>query len=210
MNQNNKCKSCRRLGIKLFLKGERCLSQKCAMIKRPYPPGQKRKRKSLSLSEYNKELRERQKLKKWYNLNEAQLRKYLKEVLKKHQKKEDPVLLFIECLESRLDNVILKLGFASSRNQARQLISHNYFLVNKKPVNIPSFQVKKGDVISLKTQKLKKTIFQDLLVKLKKQKIPSWLKLNFEKLEAEVINKPSFEEASPPVEISSIFEYYLK
>ncbi len=207
---NSKCKICRRLGVKLFLKGERCLSQKCPMVKRPYPPGQKRKRKPALLSEYGKELREKQKLKNWYNLKEAQLKKYVKEVLKSRGKVEDPVSLLVELLESRLDNVVFRLGFAVSRSQAQQLISHNYFLVNGRATNIPSYQVKKDDIISLKPQKLKKNIFQDLSLKLKKQKVPSWLKLDIEKLEGKVIARPSFEEAAPPVEISSIFEYYSR
>ncbi len=207
---NSKCKICRRLGVKLFLRDERCLSQKCPMVKRPYPPGQKRKRKPSPLSEYGKELREKQKLKNWYNLKEAQLKKYVKEVLKSRGKIEDPVSLLIELLENRLDNVVFRLGFAASRSQAKQLVSHSYFLVNGRAVNIPSYQVKKDDIITLKPQKLKKNIFRNLSFKLKKQKIPSWLKLDIEKLEGKVIARPSLEEAVPPVEISSVFEYYSR
>lgn len=180
------------------------------MIKRPYPPGQKRKRRPSPLSEYGKELREKQKLKNWYNLRETQLRKYVKEVLKSRQKVEDPVNLLIELLETRFDNVIFRLGFAVSRVQAKQLISHSHFLVNGKSINIPSYQAKKDDIITLKPQKLKKDIFQNLSLRLKKQKVPSWLKLNIEKIEGKVIDKPSFEETAPPAEISAIFEYYSR
>jgi len=207
---DSKCKICRRSGIKLFLKGERCFLPKCAMIKRAYPPGQKRKKRTSPLSEYGKELREKQKLKKWYNLNETQMRRYIKKVLTSQRKGKDPVQLLIELLENRLDNVVFRLGFAVSRDQARQLISHGYFLVNGKPINIPSYQVKKNCHISLKSQKLRKKIFQELSSKLKKQKIPSWLELNIEKLEGKVLRQPSFEEVFPPVEISSIFEYYSR
>ena len=107
-------------------------------------------------------------------------------------------------------NVIFRLGFAQSRVQAKQLVSHNFFLVNGKPVNFPSYQLKKGDVINIKPQKTKKSIFQNLKNLLKKYKTPSWFELNFEKLEAKVIGEPKLEEVAPPVEISAIFEYYSK
>lgn len=205
-----KCKICRRAGVKLFLKGEKCLSPKCIMTKRAYPPGQKGKRRTASLSEYGKELREKQKLKNWYGLKEVQLKNYVKKILESKRKKEDTVYLLIKILESRLDNVIFRLGFAISRRQAQQLISHGYFLVNNKTINISSYLVKVGDVIALKPQKLKKKIFDNLLIRLKKQKIPSWLKLDIEKLEGKVVGAPSLEEAVPPVEISAVFEYYSR
>jgi len=207
---DSKCKICRRLGVKLFLKGERCLSPKCPMIKRPYPPGQKRKRRLGPPSEYGKELREKQKLKNWYNLKEAQFRKYVKKVLSFRGKMGDAGSLLIKLLETRLDNVIFRLGITSSRKQARQLVSHGHFLVNGKSVNIPSYQLKKGDTITIKPRSLKKAAFQNLSVKLKKQNIPSWLKFDIKNLKAEVTGEPSFEEVSPPVEISAIFEYYSR
>lgn len=209
--QNAKCKICRRLGVKLFLKGEKCLSPKCPMIKKSYPPGQKGKRRPSPPSEYGKELREKQKLKNWYNLREAQLRKYLKEVLFSRGKAEKDLSdLLIKVLESRLDSVIFRLGFASSRAQARQLVSHRHFSVNGKPVNIPSYPVKKGDIITIKPQSLKKNIFQNISVKLKKQKIPSWLVFDVKSLEGKIIGEPSLEEVAPPVEIPVIFEYYSR
>lgn len=208
--QNSKCKICRRLGVKLFFKGERCLSPKCPMVKRAYPPGQKRKRRFSPPSEYSKELREKQKLKNWYNLNERQFKNYVKKILKSRGKVQDPEALLIKTLESRLDNVVFRLGFAASRIQARQLVSHGYFLVNGKPVNFSAYQVKKEDVISLKPQKIKKTIFQNLKNSLKKHKPPSWLSLDVEKLEGKVTGEPTLEEAAPPVEISTIFEYYSR
>ena len=205
-----KCKICRRAGTKLFLKGEKCLSPKCPMVRRPYPPGQKGKRRPTPLSEYGKQLREIQKLKSWYNLRERQFKKYVKEVLAKRGKVEDLGEILIRLLEKRLDNVIFRLGFATSRPQARQLVNHGHFLVNGRSVNIPSYQVRKGDVISIKPQKAKKANFQNLKNLLKKHTPPSWLKLDLEKLEGEVIGEPTLQEAAPPVEISSIFEYYSR
>jgi small subunit ribosomal protein S4 len=180
------------------------------MVRKPYPPGQKRKRRFSPPSEYAKELREKQKLKSWYNLGEKQFRNYVRSVLERKGEREDVANLLIERLESRLDNVVFNSGFAKSRAQARELISHSFFLVNGKPVNIPSYSVKKGDTISIRPQKLKKVIFKDLKNSLKKHKTPNWLQLDIEKLEGKVVNLPTLEEASPPVEISSIFEYYSR
>jgi len=210
---NSKCKICRRLGVKLFLKGERCLSQKCSMVRKPYPPGEKRKRRTRSLSGYGRELREKQKLRNWYNLSERQFRNYVKKVfnsLKSCQIKEDTSNLLIRLLESRLDNVVFRLGLAPFRRQARQLISHGHFLVNGKKVNKPSYQVKKGDIITVSPSSRKKTIFQNLSLILKKRPLPTWLSLDVEKLEGKVIGVPSLEEAEPPADIPLIFEFYSK
>jgi len=208
--EDAKCKICRRLGTKLFLRGEKCLSSKCPMVRKAYPPGLKRKRRIKAVSEYGKELNEKQRLKNWYNLKERQFRKYVKGVLQKRGKVEDAALLLIKTLESRLDNAVFRLGFANSRAQAKQLVSHGHFLVNGKLIDAPSYQVKKGDIITLKPQKIKKTIFQNLKNLLKKYKTPNWLELNAEKLEGKVTGEPSLEEAAPPVEISAIFEYYSR
>jgi len=180
------------------------------MIKRSYPPGPKSKRRRGSFSEYNKELREKQKLKAWYHLNETQVSNYVKEVLGKRHKVEDATVLLIKTLESRLDNVVFRLGFSPSRAQARQLVTHGHFLINGKSIDVPSFLVKKGDKISLKPSSQKKNVFQNLKNLLKKYQTPKWLKLDAEKLEGEVTGPPSFEEAAPPVEILSIFEFYSR
>jgi small subunit ribosomal protein S4 len=205
-----KCRICRRLGVKLFLKGEKCLSPKCPMVKRPYPPGLPGKRRKSPPSEYKKELIEKQKLRYWYGLSDSQLKKYVREVLEKRGKVEDVSALLIQNLEKRLDNVVYRLGFAVSRDQARQLVSHKFFLVNGKPVNIPSFSLKVGDTISLKPQKLKKAIFKDLKERLKKHQVPSWLFLDSEKFEGKVISEPKVEEVAPPVEVSAVFEFYSR
>lgn len=180
------------------------------MVKRPYPPGQKRKRRKVGLSEYGKELREKQKLKNWYNLGERQFKNYVKKVLAKKKKMEDPTASLIKILETRLDNVIFRLGWASSRRQARQLVSYGHFLVNRKSIDTPSYQAKSGDIISIKPQKMKKAVFQNLQNLLKKYKTPSWLELNIEKLEGKVTGEPTLEEAAPPVEVSAIFEFYSR
>ncbi len=209
--QYTKCKICRRLGQKLFLKGERCLSPTCSMVKRAYPPGfEKRGRRRRTLSDYGKALKEKQKLRHWYGLSERQFKKYVKETLAKQGKVEDVSNELVKRLERRLDNVIFRLGFVKSRAHARQLVSHSYFLVNKKPVNIPSFELKKGDVITIKKGKSKKIVFKDLSALLKKKQVVSWLELNKEKLEGKFIEEPNLEEAVPPTEISVIFEFYSR
>ena len=207
----NVCKICRRRGQKLFLKGERCLSPKCAIIKKPYAPGtRKRRRRNPRLSEYGKELAEKQKLRAYFGLSESQFRKYVRDILKSRGKVEDATLLLLKKLEKRLDNVVFKLGFAKSRREARELVSHSHFLVNQKPVNIPSFEVKKGTIISLKENKKKKPFFQSLKVSLKNYQSPEWLKLNKEKIEGKVIEEPSVDEVSSAVDISAIFEFYSR
>jgi small subunit ribosomal protein S4 len=184
------------------------------MVRKPYPPG-KRKKRRTSISEYNRELREKQKLRNWYNLREAQFKNYVKEVLKKRgrgkeEEGKDAPTLLIQKLESRLDNIVFRMGFADSRSQARQLVSHGHILVNKKKVNIPSFEVKKGDKISIVESSKKKKIFQEIAAKLKKKQIPSWLKVDVQKLEGEIKSLPTLEEVAPPVEISMIFEFYSR
>ncbi len=208
--QSKKCKICRRLGVKLFLKSDRCLSPKCAMVKRPYPPGVKAKKRRSNISEYGKELKEKQKLKNWYNLSEKQFSNYVKSILNKRSKTEDAGVLLLEKLESRFDNVVFQMGFASSRPHARQIIGHGFFLVNGKKVNIPSYHVKKGDKISLHPKAGKRVNFQAIAVSVKKHKAPSWIKIDTTKLEVEIVAKPNLEEMAPPAEISSIFEFYSK
>jgi len=210
MKRKPSCKLCRRLGVKLFLKGERCFTQKCAFLKRPYPPGIKGKRRKPPLSEYGEQLREKQKLKQIYGIGERQLKKYVEEVLKKKGKTLDLGDELIKKLELRLDRVVYQLGFATSQAQARQLVSHGYFLVNDEPVNIPSFELKLGDKISLRPTKKNKKIIEFIKLRIKSQKVPSWLKLDPEKLEGKVENTPKLKDISPPFNTSKIFEFYSK
>lgn len=210
--KNDVCKICRRLGQKLFLKGEKCSSPKCPMIKRPYPPGQKkRRRRRVRFSEYGKELAEKQKLRRYYGLGEHQFRKYVKGVLQKRGRtKEDASLTLIKKLEKRLDNVVFRLGFARSRAESKELVSHSHFLVNSKPVNIPSFEVKKGTKVYLKETKKQKPFFKNLSLTLKNYTPPAWLKLNREKMEGEVVGEPTAEDISSAVDIPAIFEFYSR
>lgn len=198
------------MGTKLFLKGERCLSVKCSVIRKPYPPGQKKKRRARALSEYGQELREKQKMKNWYNLRERQFKNYVNKILTYRGKVQDPSSLLIKVLETRLDNVVFKMGFSSSRSSAKQMVSHGHFTVNGKAINVPSYAVKKGDKIALKPAAAKKKVFQNISAILKKYSAPAWLEVNSEKLEGKVLRDPGPEDMTPPAEISSIFEFYSK
>src|SRR5919108_1100182 len=140
------CKQCRREGLKLFLKGERCLTDKCSVERRPYPPGQ-HGRGRVRQSEYRHQLREKQKARRYYQLLEKQFRSYYDKASRQPGVTGENLL---RLLERRLDNVVVRLGFAASRRQARQLIGHGHFMVNGRRVNIPSYQVREGDVISVK------------------------------------------------------------
>jgi len=175
----------------------------------PAPKEQRRKREG-AVSEYKKSLKEKQALKRLYGLSEKQFKRYVLESLDKMQRVENVSDELIKSLERRLDNVIFRLGFAQTRAHSRQLVSHAYFLVNGKPVNIPSFKVQKGDVISIKESKKKKGVFKELAVNLKKMEPHAWLSLQKEKLEGKAIGQPSISEVNPPVEISLIFEFYSR
>ena len=205
------CRLCRRQGEKLFLKGEKCLSPKCPLIRKSYPPGPRHKRRrGPFVSEYGKQLSEKQKLQKYYGIREKQFRKYVGETLKSRSKIGDATLLLIKRLEKRLDNVVFKLGLARSRRAARQLVSHGYFMVNSRPVNIPSFEVKKGQIVSLKKTKRNKNLIKNLTLVLKNYQVPDWLKLNQEKLEGKIIKEPSGEDIGVPLDVSAIFEFYSR
>lgn len=208
----SKCKICRRLGTKLFLKGERCTSPKCAIVKKPYPPGKKGGRGRGS--DYKKELREKQKIKYWYNLSEKQFKNYVRQAIENQGKVEDTSEFLIQNLEKRLDNVIFRLGFAVSRVQARQLVSHGHFLVNQEKVNIPSYQVQVEDTVSIAQSSQKKKVFDNLKFRLKKKveksEIPSWLDLNLNQFKARVVGQPSLEQAAPPGDVLSVFEFYSR
>ncbi len=209
MDTNIKCKICRRAGAKLFLKGTRCSGQKCAMVRRPMAPGKKGKRRTRSLSEFGRELREKQRMKAWYNLREQQFKNYVKGILSKKGDCDLPLEL-MSVLENRLDNVVFRLGFAPSRVAARQMVGHKNFLVNGKPVNLPSRQVKKGDVIAVAPRKTKKPYFSQLQQTLKTHKAPAWLELDSAKMEGKRVGDVTLEEAAPPAEIGSVFEFYAR
>jgi small subunit ribosomal protein S4 len=202
-----KCKKCRREGKKLFLKGERCYGVKCAMIKRPYAPGEHGQSRSrrMGLSEYGIQLREKQKVKRTYGVLEKQFKKYYEMA---SRMKGNTGSLLSSLLERRLDNVVYRLGFAESRNKARQLVNHGHFLLNGKKVDIPSCLIKEGDIISLKNEEEK--CFQDLKKTLKNYKTPSWLSLEYQKLQGKVISLPIAKEIDSEIDIHLVIEHYSK
>lgn len=180
------------------------------MVRRPYPPGKKGKRRFSVLSEYGKQLKEKQKIKNWYNLGERQFRKYVKEVLEKRGGAEDVTVILIRKLESRFENVIFRLGLAPSRAAARQMITHRCFFINDKTVNLPSYQLKVGDKVSIRPSAKKRGVFQKTAGVIKKHQPPSWLQLDAEKMEGKMVGLPKSEDAVLPVEISAIFELYSR
>jgi len=200
------CKLCRRENTKLFLKGDRCFSDKCSFERRPYPPGQHGQSR-LKFSEYALQLREKQKAKRYYGLSEKQFRKYFSNADKSKEITGNELLKF---LELRLDNVVYTLGFANSRREARQLISHNHFLVNGKRVNIPSYIAKKGDVVEVaqKSKEINKVLAGVQAVA--RRTIPSWLDADHNSFKGTVKDVPSRDEISIPVEESMIVEYYSR
>lgn len=195
----------RALGMKLFLKGERCSSPKCAMVRRPNRPGIHGSKRRRAISEYGEQLLEKQRIRVNYGLREAQLAKIVKNSLKKTGAISETI---INELERQLSNVVFRLGLASSRVIARQLINHGHFLVNGKKVTSPSYFVKAGDMISIKPSSQNLLIFKDLLIKIKKYEPPEWLSLDREKLEGKVISLPKNIEI--PFDINLVVDYYSK
>lgn len=203
---DEQCKLCRREGKKLFLKGEKCFSPKCPLVRRSYAPGQHGQRPK-KLSDYGKQLREKQKGKRIYELKETQFKNYYKKAAKASG---DTGELLLSFLERRLDNVICRLGLTTSRKQARQLISHRHFLVNKKIVNIPSYLVKPKDKISINSTSFDLSIFEERKKELKGIIVPSWLKLDKEKIEGEVLHLPSKDEIKSEIDTAYIIEFYSR
>ncbi|MBQ7579618.1 MAG: 30S ribosomal protein S4 [Clostridia bacterium] len=198
------CRLCRREGAKLFLKGERCLTKKCAMEKRPVNPGVhpvSRKKPS----EYQTQLREKQKVKRAYNLLEKQFHGYYVEAERMKGKTGENML---SLLERRLDNVVYRLGLGSSRAASRQIVNHGHICVNGKCVNIPSYQVKVGDVITVKENKQKKGNYSD--IRSSRVVVPKWLEFDAEKLTGKVNSLPAREDIDLNIEEHLIIELYSK
>ena len=210
MLKHAKCKICRRLGEKLFLKGEKCYSAKCAMVKRPFAPGQKAKKRKSALTEYGKEVREKQKMKKLYGVTESQFKRYVKEVSENRGKTENVADELIKKIESRLDNIIFRLGWAKSRAHASQLVSHGHFLINGRQVDIPSYAVHINDVIGIKSGSMSKESLKDINERMKKISLPAWLSFDKEKIQGKVIKKPILGDIQLPAEIAVIFEHYSR
>jgi small subunit ribosomal protein S4 len=203
---NSVCKLCRRENMKLFLKGDRCFSDKCSFDRRPYPPGQHGQSR-LKFSEFALQLREKQKAKRYYGLSEKQFRKYFELADKS---KEITGVKLLKFLELRLDNVVYTLGFANSRREARQMISHNHFLVNGKRVNIASFIVKKGDVIEVAKASREMNKVLAAIQAVSRRTVPGWLDANHAAFTGTVKDLPTREEVTIPVEESMIVEYYSR
>ena len=198
------CKLCRREGQKLFLKGERCYSSKCAIERRNYAPGQHGQARKKQ-SEYGLQLREKQKAKRFYGMQETQFRNLFEKAAKKPGMTGENLLVL---LETRLDNVVFRLGFASSRKEARQLVTHGHFTVNGKKADIPSMEVKAGDVIKVKEKSQSSPKFKE--VKEMSITVPSWLSVDVEKLEGKVITLPRREDIDTPIAEHLIVELYSK
>lgn len=200
-----KCKQCRRENEKLFLKGERCFSPKCAMIKRNYPPGQHGPKRQTRATQYGMQLREKQKVKRMYGILEKQFRNYYHQAAKEAGNSAEN---FLRLLEMRLDNVVYRLGFANSRNLARQLVNHGHFQVNDKKVNIPSYQLKVGDKINIKPGREKLSNFKDFLKASKKRELPEWLELK--ELAGKITSLPKLDQLIQTINISLIIEFYSR
>lgn len=200
------CKLCRREGLKLFLKGDRCYTDKCAFERRGYAPGQHGQRRS-KVTEYAIRLREKQKVKRIYGVLEKQFRRYFE---KAERMKGVTGENLLKLLESRLDNVVYRLGFADSRNEARQLVSHGHFLLNGRKVDIPSILVKPGDVIELKEKSRKNLKINASLEVVSRRGIPSWLELRKEEYKGIVKDYPEREEITLPIQEQLIVELYSK
>jgi len=198
---------CRRENLKLYLKGERCHSDKCSFERRAYAPGQHGQNQFRKSSDYAIQLREKQKVKHLYGMLESQFRRYFQEADRRKGVTGHNLLALLEC---RLDNAVYRLGFASSRDQARQLIRHNHFQVNSKKVDIPSFQVKPGDVITLKEKSRKNSLVQENLEGAARRGIPAWLELDKAKFQGTVRTAPVREDITMPVNEHLIVELYSK
>ncbi len=204
------CKLCRREGEKLFLKGERCLTAKCALDRRSYAPGmhgresQFRRRRP---SEYALQLREKQKARRIYGVMERQFRRYFKEAEKRKGLTGENLLAI---LESRLDNVVYRLGFADSRAQARQLVRHGHFDLNGRRANIPSMLVKPGDVISVREKSKKLTYFKERAKELERKAVPEWMSLDPVSMSGRILNLPRREDIDLSLNEQLIVEYYSR
>lgn len=204
----SKCKKCRRAGEKLFLKGDRCNSPKCAIARRPYAPGAHGKNISRGLSEYGKQLAMKQRIKRIYGVLETQFRKHFDDIKNKPGVTGD---LLLARLELRMDNVVRRMGFASSPALARQLVTHGAFKVNGKKLDVPSAEIKVGDVISVNELKKENEFFKNQLPTLKNKKdFPKWIQFDLAKMEGKVITKPNREDVGIQVDPQMVVEYYSR
>jgi small subunit ribosomal protein S4 len=201
------CRLCRREGMKLFLKGERCYTEKCAIEKRNVPPGQHGRSRRAKVAGYGIQLREKQKVKRTYGVLENQFRKYFEAA---DRTKGITGELLLQSLERRLDNVIYRVGYATSRAQARQLVRHGHFLVNERKVDVPSFQVKAGDVVTVRGTSAQNATIQHALEEVKGRGVPEWLSFDPAQMTGRIASLPTREQINLPVQEQLIVELYSK
>jgi small subunit ribosomal protein S4 len=200
------CRLCRREGVKLYLKGERCFSEKCAVDRRPFPPGQHGQGRKRT-SEYGTQLREKQKARRFYGVLEKQFESYFEEAARRQGITGENLL---QILESRLDNVVYRLGFAASRPESRQLVRHGHFYVNGKKVDIPSYKVRIGDVISIREKSQQIDRIKALVENAESRTIPAWLELDLANKSGKIVRLPAREEIDVPVAEQMIVEHYSR
>ena len=201
------CRLCRREGMKLFLKGERCYTDKCAIEKRNVPPGQHGRSRKAKMVGYGVQLREKQKVKRTYGVLESQFRRYFEAA---DRQKGVTGELLLQMLERRLDNVVYRLGFATSRAQGRQLVRHGHFTVNGKKVDIPSYSVRSGDTVSVRTGSAENPTIQHAMEEVKGRGIPEWLSFDANTISGRVNSMPTREQINLPVQEQLIVELYSK
>lgn len=200
------CRLCRRENLKLYLKGDRCYSDKCAFERKSYPPGQHGQSRSKH-SDYGIQLREKQKVKRIYGILENQFRRYFEKADKMKGITGENLLLF---LERRMDNMVFRLGFASSRSEARQLIRHDHFLVNGRKVNIPSYLVSPGEIVEVREKSRKIPRIVESLEAVARRGVPHWLELDKENVKGKIVSLPSREDLTMPIQEQLIVELYSK
>jgi small subunit ribosomal protein S4 len=193
--------------MKLFLKGERCYTEKCAIEKRNFAPGQHGKTRKAKLLGYGLQLREKQKVKRIYGVLENQFRRYFEQA---ERQRGITGFVLLQLLERRLDNVIYRLGFATSRAQAREMVRHGHFTVNGRKVNIPSYLVRAGETVSVKVTSQKNVTIQHAMEEVKGRGIPEWLQIDAEKFAARISSLPTREQINLPVQEQLIVELYSK
>ena len=201
------CRLCRREGMKLFLKGERCYTEKCAIEKRNFPPGQHGKTRKAKLVGYGVQLREKQKVKRIYGVLEDQFRRYFESAERQRGITGETLL---QLLERRLDNVIYRLGLATSRPQARQLVRHGHFLINGKKVDIPSYSLKMGDEVKVREASAKSAVVAHAIEEVKGRGVPEWLQVDAANTTGRVLSIPTREQINLPVQEQLIVELYSK
>ena len=201
------CRICRRENLKLFLKGDRCFSDKCAYDRRSYPPGDHGQRRGRKVSDYGIQLREKQKVKRMYGLSEKQFRLFFKRADKQKGITGTNLLVM---LERRLDSTVYRMGFVNSRTQGRHFVKHNHFLVNGKKVNIPSYLAKMGDIIEVREKSRKVKAIEDAMDAVVRRGLPQWLELDKDKFKASIKALPVREDITMPIEEQLIVELYSK